>query len=75
MTLRATWSIRDDAGELIAHGIQHVDDAPGADPYDATLRIAHAIEFALIDHLAPHEDQSPLDPRQVLLFPSLELHA
>jgi hypothetical protein len=68
MTLRVTWSIRDDAGELIAHGVQKIADGPGADPYDAALRIAHVIEFALIDHLAP----SAPDPRQVLLFPSLE---
>jgi hypothetical protein len=55
MNLRATWSIRDDGGHLIAHGVHSfaVDGTRprAADPYEPALAIAGSIETALINFL------------------------
>lgn len=72
--LRATWSIRDETGELVAHGTQGLDDlvgvASGVDPYEASLRIAQSIELALLAFLPGYGCVDLIDDsRQLPLFP------
>jgi hypothetical protein len=55
MMLRATWSVKDAAGDLVAHGVHHFDvDNVGsakADPYEPALAIANSFETALHAYL------------------------
>jgi len=47
MSLVATWTVEDETGRLVCLGRRRLDRA--ADPYDAALRVAQALEQALLD--------------------------
>lgn len=74
MSLRVTWSIRDDrSGELVAMRTSIVDPifCPGMklDPYLTALGVAQDVERALIGYLKPTQLTTPEpDPEQTDLF-------
>jgi hypothetical protein len=61
MMLRATWSVKDAAGELVAHGVHTFEvgaaGAAAADPYEPALAIANSFEAALHAYLGPTASQ------------------